>query len=161
MTDSGKGEIIKKKFSLTKYHDDLLEELSDQRHASRSAALRAAIERQHRYDNEIEQIHQKFRKVTDKLTTIQEQLDNRESVGPVIKEVPQEPAKQENESESNNELESSIAELLINDGPLNKEEVADRMDSRRVEVIVAIENLKDDGMIEQTDEDTDAYEFNT
>lgn len=164
MTDSSKRDIVRKKFSLTIYHDELLEKIVEQRYASRSEAVRAAIQHHTQYLNEdeetgIESIQTDLEQITELLNTIQERLEGKSS-GVVVSEQTPDLAGNEVKSEMNPGVQEVIAKALSEKSPLSVDEIAERTGEDIISVIPSINSLQDDGIIRPVSEDAERYELN-
>lgn len=164
MTDDEQ-EVVRKKFSITKYHNDLLNKMVKQRYASRSEALRAAIQHQAQYLNEggeteIESLQSEVKQILDEVETIQEILDERNKN--VLRVAEQNPGRQETkeQSQARTEIQEKIIKELLNQEPLSIDDIAERINEDIMAVITAKRSLEEDGILCPVTEDADKYELN-
>lgn len=155
--------IIRKRFCLTKHHNDLLDEIADKRYASRSEALRAAIQHLSQYLSEsenadIESLRDDIKQISEEIDTIQEKID--ESNSRVVVADQSSAYKNKGESETKSETENEIVKELVKSGSLSADEIAERIGKDIIAVISATQSLQQDGIINSADTNTDKFEAN-
>jgi Arc/MetJ-type ribon-helix-helix transcriptional regulator len=163
--NNNEGEIVRKKFSITEYHNNLLNKIVKQRYASRSEALRVAIQHQAQYLNEggetnIESLQSEIKQILEEVETIQENLDERsQNVVRVADQNPGRPEAKE-QSQASTGIKEKIVKELLEQGPLSIEALAEGIDEDLMRVITAKESLEDEGILCPVDEDTNKYKLN-
>jgi Arc/MetJ-type ribon-helix-helix transcriptional regulator len=165
MTEASSRDIVRKRFSLTEYHDELLDAIVEQRYASRSEALRVAIQHHERYitdggETDIESIQADLERIQDELETIQEKLD--EGNPGVVRVAEQNPELEEptGNSQTNTTTKEKIVKELLNQGPLSTDELAEGIDQDVMSVITAKQSLEEEGIVCPVSEDAEKYELN-
>ncbi|GAB7092549.1 hypothetical protein JCM18237_28200 [Halorubrum luteum] len=163
MTDSNSQNVVRKKFSLTEYHNRLLEELVELRYASRSEGVRAAIQHHYRYvsdggETKIESVSDDVDQVLREVKYIDEKLDERDSVVHIASQVSEE-VEMNQESGSNSKIKKRITEELSKSDSLGVDEIVKKTEQDWLSVIPAIDSMKEEGTIRPVADD--AYELNT
>ncbi|MDB2269512.1 hypothetical protein PM032_00565 [Halorubrum ezzemoulense] len=164
-------DIVRKRFSLTVYHNELLEEIVDQRYASRSEAVRAAIQHHSQYiseggETDIEAIKANIDRLVDEIGAIDEKLDERNSVVQIADHTPDDSGVSDDSNVTEQSKSESVSkELVVKElseaGPLEVSELVKRTDLDYLSVIPAVESLQEDGVIQLVNHDGDEYEINT
>lgn len=165
MTGSEQSEILRRKFSLTGHHDDLLDEIVEQRYASRSEALRAAIQHHARYisdggETDIESLGAQIEEIGDEIELLQEKLDDRNSVVHIGGEVANS-VEAESQTQTDSEVEDLIAAELSEEGALSINEITDQIDKNVTRVIPAKDSLVEKEIVRTSEADENKYELNT
>ncbi len=154
------------KICLTAHSKSLLEEIVDERYASRSEAIRAAIEHHHRYlsdggETDLDVLREAIDEVADRIDNTQSELEELNSgvVYPAHGMPSQ--ATDDQESDSTPSVRQPITEELVQDSPLGVEELADRTQQSKTAIRQSITQLKDDSLVERVETDPATYELNT
>lgn len=165
MTNSRQDNIMAKKFTLTGYHDDLLEKIVEQRYASRSEAVRASIQHHSQTiaddaETDIESLQLELEKISDQVEDILEKLDEKDSG--VIRVTEQTPINASNNKQSTRApaVKQNITEKLNNQGPLSMEEIADEIGEDILSVIKATDSLEEEGIIHTVGSNSEQYDLN-
>jgi Arc/MetJ-type ribon-helix-helix transcriptional regulator len=156
--------IVRRKISLSAYHDHLLNEITEQRYASRSEAVRAATQHHYRYvtkggTTEIEQLLTAINEMAAQIDEIQSDIDDIET-GPVhiVEETIRELGT-DGQSEGEDGVEGDIVEALSDESPLNVEEIAGETERDALQVMRAISSLQDENIIRTVSEDPTTYKL--
>ncbi|CCQ35821.1 uncharacterized protein Nmlp_1622 [Natronomonas moolapensis 8.8.11] len=165
MTKSSTRDTVPKKFSLTDYHDELLEKVVEQRYASRSEAVRAAIQHHARYidkngETEIESLDADLKRIADNIQALHEKLDEKNSGVVHIPEQVTGVAEPEEQPVTRTDTEEAIVQELNEESPLTVDELAEKTDEAMPSVIVEVDSLQQEGIIRSADEDSSAYKLN-
>jgi Arc/MetJ-type ribon-helix-helix transcriptional regulator len=163
MTETGQTEIVRRKFSLTAYHNDLLNDIVEQRYASRSEALRAAIQHHvqilsEHEDTDIESLKTEIEQIADQIEIIHEKLDER-GTG-VVRVTEQEVDKSERQSDTDSDIRETIVTELLEQGSLSVDELTECTDEDVISVITASGSLEEEGIIRTVGKETEKYELN-
>lgn len=158
-------DIVRKRFSLTVYHNELLEEIVDQRYASRSEAVRAAIQHHSQYiseggETDIEAIKADIDRLVDDIGAIDEKLDERNSVIQIADQTSGDSGITE-QPKSESVSKELVVKELSEAGPLEVSEIVERTDLEYPSAILAVESLQEDGVIQLVDDGGDEYGINT
>jgi Arc/MetJ-type ribon-helix-helix transcriptional regulator len=113
-TQSGSGEFVRRRFSMKQRQDQMLDELSDDRFASRSEALRVAVEDLHetlRGDSKqpLQALEERIGDLATKLEEISDQLDEQQS--PKTRESPEPLTETIPVDQLNDEVYKAVSEL--------------------------------------------------
>ena len=165
MTGSSQREIVRKKFSLTTYHDELLDKIVEQRYASRSEAIRATIQHHAQYlsdggETDMESVKNDIDEIIDEIRAVGEKIDERDSVVRIAGQVSGE-VDSSQQSKEGSEVEKLIAGELNEAGSLSVEEVITRTGQDTIAVIPAINSMKEDKIIRPVENGDDEYELNS
>jgi hypothetical protein len=165
MTESSQRDIVRKKFSLTKYHDGLLDEIVEQRYASRSEAIRATIQHHAQYlsdggGTDIEVVKNRIDHLEDEIRAVGEKIDERDQVVQVAGQVSDE-AGTNQQSNADPEVEKLIAEELNKAGSLPVDKIIKKTGQDVISVIPAIESMKKREIIRSVENGDGEYKLNT
>ena len=165
MTGSTQREIVRKKFSLTTYHDKLLDEIVEQRYASRSEAIRATIQHHAQYlsdggETDIEAVKNEIDQLRDEIKAVGEEIDERDPVVHIAGQVSDE-VNSNQQSNEGSEVEKLIADELNEAGSLPVDEVIRKTGQNAISVIPAIDSMKEREIIRPVESSDDEYELNS
>lgn len=163
MTGTGQTEIVRRKFTLTEHHNDLLNDIVEQRYASRSEALRAAIQHHAQFlseheDTDIESLKTEIEQIADQIETMHEKLDERGTS--VVRLVEQEEDESERQSHTDSDIRETIVKELLENGPLSVDELTECTDEDEISAITASGSLEEEGIIRTVGKETEKYELN-
>lgn len=169
-SDNGrKSELKKPNCTITERHDELLDKIADARYASRSEALRVAIEDlAQTVDDEknsiFEELIGRIDKLGDQVSEVNEKLEELESLA-------ENPSQQKGNSMSKQDdidnsisnskgagLDNDVYVLLSAEGTSAASEISNQLDQPVLDVRESLDRLVDRGFVAQTeDEDTLLY----
>lgn len=165
MTDTSQRDIIRKKFSLTIYHDELLDDIVEQRYASRSEAVRAAIQHHAQYlseggETDIDTLQTQLEQIAKEISTVEERIEESNSGAIHVAEQVSSSAENRAQSKIEPETELRIVRELTNSRPLSVDEIAESIEENIISVIPATKSLQEEGIIRPISDSTDKYELN-
>jgi len=162
--DTNQSKILRKKICITEYHDNLLNEIVEKRHASRSEAVRAAIQHHAQYlsdseDTDIDSLQRNIKQIAKEIDTIHKKIEDQKSGVVHIAEQPSGSA-ETRASDSKPEIENKIVSELVKSGPLSVSEISEKIGRDIISVIPATNSLKQERIISPVSENTDKYKIN-
>lgn len=161
--DADQSDIMRTKICLTEYHNHLLNEIVEKQYASRSEAVRAAIQHHSRCLSEsestdIESLQEEVKNLTKEIDTVREKIE--EQNPGVVHLAEQSSGNPESvTSEINSETENKIVKELTKSHPLSVDDLVERVGEDVVSVIPRIKSLRQEGIISPVSENTDKYEI--
>lgn len=168
-------EMVKPNCTITGRHDAVLSRLAERRYASRSEALRAAIDylensistegesTTERLISEIVQLQSQVESLEEHLDDIQEsQPGSQLTVARENLDTPSEVADAVNSASSNSieDVRNKLYSTLSNCGPMTVSELSTESNLEEVSVHQGVESLVADGMITSTDEENPRFRIN-
>lgn len=165
MTDTGQRDIVRKKICLTVYHDELLREIVEQRYASRSEAVRAAIQHHAQYLSEggetnIEAIHTDIEQIAKEIETVREKIEEKNHNVIHVSEQNLDNVENRSQSRTNSRTEMDIVRELSISEKLSINEIEEKIEDNLVLVIPAIKSLENKGVICPVSDNVEKYELN-
>ncbi|MFQ3477106.1 hypothetical protein HKK80_12750 [Halonotius sp. F2-221B] len=157
------GDIIRTKICLTDHHNDLLDQIVEKRYASRSEAVRAAIQHHSQYlseneNTDIESLQTEIKHLTQEIETVHEKIEEQNSDVVHIAEQSSDNA-DSLASETNSETENKIVKELTKSHPLSVDDIVERIGGDVVSVVPKIRSLQQEGIISPVSDNTDKYEI--
>lgn len=162
-----KVEFTKPNCTITSEHDKMLDEIAEKRFASRSEALRVAIQQLHNQtvdDENIsvdERLISKVDEISEKVDDLCKEIDELHEQG--VHRYPSPDArtrvevgeleKVESENDQSKNIEKDVYRLLSKEGPLSSPEIADRLGVGYLDVRETLESLAERGIIACVNED--------
>lgn len=165
MTDTSQREVVRKKICLTIYHNELLDEIVDQRYASRSEAVRAAIQHHAQYlseggETDMEAIHTDIEQIAKEIETVRKKTEEKNHNVIHISEQNLDSVENRPQSGTNSETETNIVREISISEQLSINEVEERIEDDLVSVIPAIKSLENKGVICPVSDNVEKYELN-
>jgi len=159
--DTDQSDIIRKKICLTEYHNDLLNEIVEKRHVSRSEAVRASIQHRAQYlsdDTDIESLRTELKQIAKTIDTIREKIDEKNSG---VDHVPEQSSSsaENSASETKAETENKIVRELTKSDPLSVDEIAERIEDDIISVIPATKSLQQKEIISSVSENDNKFKI--
>jgi Arc/MetJ-type ribon-helix-helix transcriptional regulator len=157
-------QIVRKKFCLTDYHEELLEKVVEQRYANRSEAVRVAIEHHTKKigegeETKIDSLQADLEGIADEIQALHEKLDEQNSSVVHVSEQVTGVAEGEEQSEASTNIKELIVQELSEESPLSIDELADRTEKDTLSILSNVNSLQDEGLIRSTDGNTDGYKI--
>lgn len=157
--------VVRPSVTLTPHHNEILDELADERFNSRSEALRAAIQHHHNYisdggETDIEVLRSKIEDQGEVLEDIQTKIDELNSGGvSVVQGTPQQQTSDENQAESGDSAKLEIYRKLGEEGPLTPEQIAELTGIGEMSIKGCISELKAESNVCKTSEDPAEFDL--
>ncbi|NHX37282.1 MULTISPECIES: helix-turn-helix domain-containing protein [Halolamina] len=170
-------EMVRPNFTITPRHDNLLDRLAEDRYASRSEALRAAIEHLNKSvsedgDTVTEQLLSRIEQLTSQVQSLEDRLDDISSMNPGNSQLggastgSANPAVQNSvkarDTDVSDAVRNTVYSALLDKGELPVQELAEVCDESVTDVHQAIQSLVDEGLVTSIDtDDQHRYDINT
>lgn len=153
-TQSGSSEFVRRRFSMKQRQDQMLDELSDDRFASRSEALRVAVEDLHetlREDSKqpLQALEERIGDLATKLEEISDQLDEQQS--PTTRESPEPSTEATPVDQLNDQVYKTVSEI----GFSTKSDIAAKSGLSELEVHETLLRLSEKELVSSLENDGD------
>ncbi|MEZ3162322.1 hypothetical protein ABNG03_10180 [Halorubrum sp. RMP-47] len=164
MTENTRKHSIAKKFTLTAHHDELLDKIVEQRYASRSEAVRAAVQQHAQYlseggETDIELLQAELEKVAKEIDTVRQKVEEQNSNTIHVAGQVSDRVEVEEHSRRESEIENKIVKELTEEGPLSASEIAEGIGRDAISVVPVAKSLHEEGIISQVSDSDDKYKL--